>query len=415
MNANEVAFEAVLRAEAPHVIGALARRFGRFDAAEDAAQEAQIAASQQWPRDGVPSEPRSWLIRVGYRRMIDMIRSEQAGRRREEEYVTTDPRFLAPDPGRPLEIDDSLHLLLLCCHPVLSSASQIALTLRVVGGLTTAEIAHAYGVTEQTMAVRISRAKQQLKKAGARFEFTAGDDLHSRVSSVMRVLYLIFNEGYTASAGARLVRPDLASEAIRLARMLRREVPEDPEPAALVALMLLTDARGSTRTDSRGELTPLPQQDRSRWDRGMIAEGTRIIEAAWSNGAVGTYQLQAAIAAVHAEAETADATDWRQIAGLYLALEHLEPGGPVMLARVVAVANAYGHEAALEVLEQLDREHGLMHHPLTTQRAHAVRAHLLERSGRAEAARADFLVAADLTANDVESRFLRSKANNFPA
>ncbi|MFD4422174.1 RNA polymerase sigma factor [Agromyces sp. NPDC058484] len=415
MTTHADALDRVLRAEAPHVVGALARRFGRFDAAEDAAQEALLAASQQWPADGIPSEPRAWLIRVGYRRMVDMIRSAQAERRREEEYVAGAPEFVDPDTRVALNVDDSLHLLLLCCHPVLSSGSQIALTLRAVGGLTTAEIAHAYGVTEQTMAVRISRAKQQLRKAGARFEFSAGDDLAARTTSVRKVLYLVFNEGYTASAGNRLVRADLAAEAIRLARLLHAQSPDDAEATGLLALMLLTDSRRAARADADGKLVPLADQDRGRWDRAMIAEGTGFIESVWSRGPVGPYQVQAAIAAVHAEATTADATDWRQIAALYVALERLEPSGPTMLARVVAVAHAFGAEQALELFDRLDREHGLRELPLTSHRAHAIRAHLLERAGRADAARADFLAAADLTENRVESRYLRGKADDATA
>lgn len=412
MTENADALDRVLREEAPHVVGALARRFGRFEAAEDAAQEAMLAASRQWPEDGVPEEPRSWLIRVGYRRMIDIIRAQQAERRREEEYAAGEPRTVVAGSDAAPAVDDSLHVLLLCCHPVLSPASRIALTLRAVGGLTTAEIAHAYGVTEQTMAVRISRAKQQLKKAGARFELSAPDDLAARVASARRVLYLVFNEGYTASAGDELVRAGLSAEAMRLTRMLHRQLPDDAETAGLLALMLLTDARRAARSDAAGALVPLSEQDRSRWDHGMIAEGAALIATAWAHGPVGAYQLQAAIAAVHDEATRADETDWPQIAGLYLALEQLEPGGPVMLARVVAVAHAYGEQRALELLDRLDADHGLLEHPLTAHRARAVRAHLLERSGSRDAARAEFLAAADLTANLVESRYLHGKADD---
>ncbi len=393
------------------MVGALARRFGRFDAAEDAAQEAMLAAARQWPGEGVPDDPRSWLIRVGYRRMIDLIRAQQADRRRAELYAEESARAGT----EALAVDDSLHVLLLCCHPVLSPASRVALTLRAVGGLTTAEIAHAYGVTEQTMGVRISRAKKQLSKAGARFEFSAADDLSARASSVRKVLYLVFNEGYTATAGDVLERADLATEAIRLTRLLFREAPEDPESAGLLALMLLTHARRAARADAGGGLVPLADQDRGRWDRSMIDEGTALIEAAWSRAPVGPYRLQAAIAAVHDEAGSDAETDWPQIAALYLALEHLEPGGPVMLARIVAVAHAYGEQPALDLLDTLDRAHGLLGHPLTAHRAHAVRAHLLARSGRDDAARAEFLAAADLTANDVESMYLRGRADDSPA
>ncbi|WP_280346257.1 RNA polymerase sigma factor [Nocardia neocaledoniensis] len=401
------ALESALRAEAPHVVGALARRFGRFDAAEDAAQDAMLAAARQWPDEGIPDDPRSWLIRVGYRRMVDLIRAQEADRRRQEEYEAS-----RASAGQALAVDDSLHVLLLCCHPVLSPASRVALTLRAVGGLTTAEIARAYGVSEQTMAVRISRAKQQLRKAGARFEFAAADDLTARVLTVRKVLYLVFNEGYTASAGAELVRADLAAEAIRLARLLHGQFPDDAESAGLLALMLLTHARRAARAGADGALVPLAEQDRSRWDRAMIAEGTALVEEAWPRGAVGAYQLQAAIAAIHAEAPSDAETDWPQIAALYLALEHLEPGGPVMLARVVAVAHAYGAQPALDLLETLDREHGLSQHPLTAHRAHAVRAHLLARSGSSATARTEFLAAAELTANDVEARYLQGKAED---
>lgn len=401
--------EQVLRVEAPHVVGALARRFGRFDQAEDAAQEALIAASEQWPISGIPDAPRSWLVRVGYRRMVDMIRSETAARRREEEDVVRDPHLVHGGGGQALAVDDSLHVLLLCCHPVLSSASQVALTLRAVGGLTTAEIAHAYGVTEQTMGVRISRSKQQLRKAGARFEFGADDDLGSRLSSVQRVLYLVFNEGYAASAGDRLLRADLATEAIRLARLLQEQVPDDPETGALLALMLLTHARRATRADDAGELVLLADQDRSRWDASMITEGAALIGQSWTHDRVGPYQLQAAIAALHATSPSASATDWKQVAGLYLALEHLEPSGPTMLARVVAVAHAFGDARGLDLLAELDAQHGLLQHPLTAQRAYAIRAHLLERAGRRDAAREDYLAAERLATNAVEARYLRGR------
>lgn len=411
MSGRPDAIEEILRTEAPHVIGALTRRFGRFEAAEDAAQEALLAATRQWPQDGVPAEPRSWLVRVGYRRMVDAIRSEQAERRREEEYALADP---ARGGAASIGFDDSLHLLLLCCHPALSSVSQVALTLRAVGGLTTSEIAGAYGVTEQTMGVRISRAKQQLRKIGARFEFSADDDVAERLSSTMKVLYLVFNEGYTASSGRSLVRTDLSAEAIRLARMLHGQTPDDPETTGLLALMLLTDARRAARTDEDGTLVPLADQDRSRWDRGMIAEGIELIESAWTGGAVGVYRIQAAIAAMHADAPTAAATDWEQIAALYLALEQMEPGGPVMLSRVVAVAHAFGDETALELLTKLDQEHGLLQHPLTRHRALAIRAHLLERSGRADEARTDYRLAAELTANEIETRYLHGRADGVP-
>ncbi|WP_417504595.1 RNA polymerase sigma factor [Microbacterium sp.] len=409
MTARPDAIEDLLRTEAPQVLGALVRRFGHFDIAEEATQDALLAASQQWRRDAIPDQPRSWLIRVAYRRMVDALRAESADRRREEQYVASEPH--APfSHAAPADHDDSLNLLLLCCHPALSSASRIALTLRAVGGLTTAEIAHAYGVTEQTMAVRISRAKQQIRKSGARFEFAADDDLSGRLSAVMRVLYLIFNEGYTVTTGTELTRTDLTGEAIRLARLLHALVPDDPESTGLLALMLLIDSRRATRSTSNGDLIPLRDQDRTRWDLDSIREGSDLIRAAWSQGNVGTYRLQAAIAAVHASAPVAEQTDWAQIAALYLALEQVEPSGPVRLARVVAVAHAFGPARATALLEELDREHGLLQHPLTRHRAHAIRAHLREAEGDPTAAREDFLAAADMTTNEPESRYLSRKA-----
>ncbi|AZS47705.1 RNA polymerase sigma factor [Microbacterium oxydans] len=410
MTARTQAIEDLLRTEAPQVLGALVRRFGHFDIAEEAVQDALLTASQQWHPDALPEHPRSWLIRIAYRRMIDTLRAESADRRREEEYVASQPN--PPLSHSPLtDHDDSLNLLLLCCHPALSSASRIALTLRAVGGLTTAEIAHAYGVTEQTMAVRISRAKQQIRKSGARFDLTVDDDFSSRLSAVMRVLYLIFNEGYTVTTGSALTRTDLTGEAVRLTRLLHTLVPEDPEPAGLLALMLLIDSRRATRTTANGDLIPLADQDRTQWDHAMIREGTELIQTAWAHGNVGTYRLQAAIAAVHASAPGAEETDWKQIAALYLALEQVEPSGLVMLARVVAVAHAFGPARANALLEQLDRDHRLLQHPLTRHRAHAIRAHLREAEGDTAAAREDFLAAADLTKNEPESRYLSRKAD----
>ncbi|MGF6824315.1 RNA polymerase sigma factor (sigma-70 family) [Microbacterium sp. ZKA21] len=409
MTARPDAIEDLLRTEAPQVLGALVRRFGHFDIAEEATQDALLAASQQWRPDAIPAQPRSWLIRVAYRRMVDALRAELADRRREEQYVASEPHASFSHPT-PADHDDSLNLLLLCCHPALSSASRIALTLRAVGGLTTAEIAHAYGVTEQTMAVRISRAKQQIRKSGARFEFAADGDLPGRVSAVMRVLYLIFNEGYTVTTGTELIRTDLTGEAIRLARLLHALVPDDPESTGLLALMLLIDSRRATRSTSNGDLIPLRDQDRARWDQESIREGSDLIRAAWSQGNVGTYRLQAAIAAVHASAPVAEQTDWAQIAALYLALEQVEPSGPVRLARVVAVAHAFGPARATALLEELDREHGLLQHPLTRHRAHAIRAHLREAEGDPTAAREDFLAAAHMTTNEPESRYLSRKA-----
>ncbi|MEU6726615.1 sigma-70 family RNA polymerase sigma factor [Nonomuraea wenchangensis] len=407
--------EHLLRTEAPQVLGALVRRFGHFDVAEDAVQEALLAASRTWIADGVPDNPRSWLIRIGYRRMVDLLRSEQARRRREHEAGVAE--LAMQEPARqahpPQEADDSLALLLLCCHPALSATSQVALTLRAVGGLTTAEIAHAFGTAEPTMGTRISRAKQQLARAGARFTPPTGADRDSRMAAVMQVLYLIFNEGYTASAGDELARVDLTREAIRLTRMLRDSLPDDPEVTGLLALMLLTESRRRARTGGDDELVPLEEQDRTRWDPGLIREGTELIDTVWSRREVGPYQLQAAIAAVHAAAATPEQTDWPQIAALYVWLERLSPTAPVRLSRVVAVAQAYGPGRGLALLDDLNRRHRLDQEPLTRQRERAVRAHLLQLTGDAAGAARLYREAADLTGNQVEQRYLLDRADRL--
>ncbi len=406
--------EHLLRTEAPQVLGALVRRFGRFDIAEDAVQEALLTASRTWPSEGVPDNPRSWLIRIGYRRMVDLIRSDQARARREQQAGAAELAMQAPDrrADPAPETDDSLTLLLLCCHPALEPTSQVALTLRAVGGLTTAEIAHAYGTTEPTMGARISRAKQRLARAGARFTPPTDADRDSRMAAVMRVLYLIFNEGYTATAGDRLARVDLTREAIRLTRMLHATLPDDAEVTGLLALMLLTESRRTARTDG-GDLVPLDEQDRTRWDRDLIDEGTALIDGVWNRAETGPYQLQAAIAAVHAAAASPDQTDWAQIAMLYLWLERLTPTAPVQLSRVVAVAHAHGPSRGLALLDDLNQRHHLDQHPLTRQREHAVRARLLQLTGDTTRAAALYRQAADLTANQVEQRYLLNKANTL--
>ncbi|MEV3920874.1 RNA polymerase sigma factor [Actinomadura coerulea] len=404
--------EHLLRTEAPQVLGALVRHFGRFDVAEDAVQEALLAASRDWPAQGVPQDPRSWLIRIGYRRMVDMLRSDQARRRREQEAGMTEPAMRAPDrrAGPPPEVDDSLTLLMLCCHPALSTTSQVALTLRAVGGLTTAEIAHAHGTTEATMGTRISRAKQQLARDGVRFTPPAGADRDARMTAVMRVLYLIFNEGYTATAGRELARVDLTREAIRLTRMLHASLPGDAEVTGLLALMLLTDSRRRARTGAGRELVPLDEQDRALWDPDLIREGTELIDGVWNHGAAGPYRLQAAIAAVHAAAASPEETDWPQIAMLYLWLERLTPTAPIRLSRVVAVARAFGPGRGLALLDDLNGRHHLDRDPLTRQRERAVRAHLLQMTGDNASAAALYREAAALTDNQVEQRYLLGKA-----
>ncbi|WP_432106779.1 RNA polymerase sigma factor [Streptomyces sp. AA1529] len=406
--------ESLLRAEAPQVLGALVRRFGRFDTAEDAVQEALLAAIRTWPTHGVPEDPRSWLIRIGYRRMVDLLRSERARHRREAEAGRTELAMgeTGRREGPPQETDDSLTLLLLCCHPALSHTSQVALTLRAVGGLTTAEIAHAHGTSEATMGTRISRAKQQLTRAGARFTAPTAADLPTRMKAVMRVLYLIFNEGYAASAGDELARLDLTAEAIRLTRKLAATVPHDAEVTGLLALMLLTESRRAARTGEDGRLLPLDAQDRTRWNRSLIQEGTELIDGVWSRGETGPYQLQAAIAALHAAAAP-QRTDWPQIAMLYLWLERLTPTAPVRLSRVVAVARAFGAARGLALLDDLNRRHGLDRAPLTRQRERAVRAHLVQMTGDSAAAALLYREAAALTDNQVERRYLLDEADQL--
>lgn len=411
--------EHLLRTEAPQVLGALVRRFGQFDIAEDAVQEALLAASRTWPADGVPENPRSRLIRIGYRKMVDLLRSDQARRRREREAGLAELAMREParhaDP--PPDTDDSLTLLLLCCHPALSTTSQVALTLRAVGGLTTAEIAHAYGTAENTTGTRISRAKQQLARAGARFTPPSDADRADRVAAVMQVLYLVFNEGYTTSSGDELTRVDLTREAIRLARMLRDSLPADdattPEATGLLALMLLTEARQPARTGDDGELVPLEEQDRSRWRADLIREGTALLDGVRHRREIGPYRLQAAIAAAHTTAASPEQTDWRQIAVLYLWLERLAPTAPVRLSRVVAVARAYGPGRGLALLDELNQRHHLDQDPLTRQRERAVRAHLLQLTGDTTNAAALYREAATLTDNRVEQRYLHDKADRL--
>ncbi len=389
--------EELLRELAPQVLGRLVRRYGDFDACEDAVQEALLAAAQQWPADGVPDNPRGWLITVASRRRIEVLRSE-AARARREEAVSAEP---APEPSS--SVDDSLTLLMLCCHPALTPQSQVALTLRAVGGLTTGEIARAFLVPEATIGQRISRAKAKLH--GARFALPPAAELPSRLAAVLHVLYLIFNEGYTASSGSSLHRVELSAEAIRLTRQLRSELPAEGEVAGLLALMLLTDARRPARTTADGALVPLPEQDRSLWDAEAIAEGTELIAATLRTAPVGPYQLQAAIAAVHDEAGRAEDTDWRQILMLYELLESTAPGPMVTLNRIVAVAMVHGPARGLALLDDVDP--ALKDH----HRLAAVRAHLLELSGDVTAARSAYQEAARLTGSVPEQRYLQSRAD----
>ncbi len=398
------------RREASHVLGALLRRHGDLADCEDAAQEALEAAARQWPVEGTPDSPRGWLIRVASRRLVDRVRAERARDARETAVAWATPddaRHTPPaDVASPSEQDDSLTLLLLCCHPALTRPSQVALTLRAVAGLTTAQVAAAFIVPEPTMAQRLSRARATLTEAGARFVAPAAADLPGRVAAVLDVLHLVFTEGWTASAGDALVDTALTGEALRLTRQLRGWLPDHDEVAGALALMLLTRARQATRTDARGDLVPLAEQDRSRWDAALVAEGATLLAEVLPHGHVGRFQLQAAIAAVHAEAATWVATDWPQISLLYAMLDDVAPSPAVTLNRAVAVAMARGPAAGLAVVEPLLGLPTMRRH----HRTHAVRAHLLEMAGDRPGARQAYAEAARLTASRPEQRYLNARA-----
>ena len=395
-------FDAILREAAPRALGTLVRRHGQFEQCEDAVQEALIAAARQWPVERIPDDPRAWLVAVAQRRLVDAWRSESARRDRERAVFDLEPADSGRGDDAPAgDVDDTLALLVLCCHPALSPSSQLALTLRAVGGLTTAEIARAFLVPEATMAQRISRAKAGIQAAGARFEAPAGGELADRLRIVRHVLYLIFNEGYVASGGESALRVDLTAEAIRITRMLVAAQPDDPENRGLLALMVLTDARRPAR-ERAGELIALAEQDRSLWDAAEIAEGVALVEGTLGTGRPGSYQVQAAIAALHDEAATDAETDWPQILALYDVLQGFGPGPVVTLNRAVALARVEGPEAALAELATLD--------DLPSHRVDAVRAHLLEESGDAAGARAAYLRAARATASVPEQRYLNLRA-----
>ena len=405
MRSETTRIEDLLRELAPQVLGALVRRHGQFDACEDAVQEALLAASLQWAEKGVPDNPRSWMVTVASRRLVDQWRSESARRRREETAAALElpaQEHLSPR-------DDTLTLLFLCGHPSLSMPSQLALTLRAVGGLTTAEIAKAFMVPEATMAQRISRAKERIRSAGMRFELPPEPERADRLRVVMHVLYLIFNEGYTTSSGPDVHRADLTMEAIRLTRMLHQVVPLEGEVAGLLALMLLTDARRAARTTADGSIVPLDEQRRDLWNTVQISEGVALLTRTLGTVPVGPYQLQAAIAAVHDEATSANATDWPQILALYEVLERVSPGPVVTLNRAVAVAMVHGPRAGLALLGTLDADERMAHN----HRLEAVRGHLLELAGDRVAARESYRKAARMTASLPEQRYLALKAANL--
>jgi RNA polymerase sigma factor (sigma-70 family) len=394
--------EGLLRELAPRALGTLVRRYGRFDTCEDAVQEALLAAALQWTQEGIPDSPRSWLVTVASRRLVDEWRSESARRRREE---TTDALELTGQ-GQSSDQDDTLTLLFLCCHPSLSVPSQLALTLRAAGGLTTAEIANAFLVPEATMAQRISRAKQSIKSSGIRFDLPPESQRADRLRVVLQVLYLVFNEGYTTSSGPALHRADLTTEAIRLARLLLGLLPDEGEVAGLLALMLLTDARRAARTAADGSLVPLAEQHRALWNKAQIEQGVALLTRMLGRVPIGPYQLQAAIAAVHDEAPSARETDWPQILALYEVLERVSPGPVVTLNRAVAVAMVNGPRAGLALLGTLDGDERMTH----THRLEAVRGHLLELAGDAIAARESYQRAARMTASVPEQRYLSLRA-----
>jgi len=402
-----VPIETLLRELAPQVLGAVVRRFHDFAAAEDAVQEALLAATMQWPQQGVPDNPRGWLIQVSGRRMMDYLRSEEARRRREAEVALEDAQVAPPADAVPEAVqDDTLTLFFMCCHPSLTPSSAIALTLRAVGGLTTSEIAKAFLVPEATMAQRISRAKASIKASGVPFQLPTRQEQAQRLRAVLHVLYLIFNEGYTSSTGPQLQRLELSQEAIRLTRCVHNLLPDDGEVAGLLALMLLTDARRAARTGPDGELIPLTKQDQTLWDRAEIAEGIALLTAALSKGSIGAYQLQAAIAAVHDEAARAEDTDWAQILALYELLKRMSDNPMVLLNHAIAVAMVHGPSKGLELLREFDSDARIAGH----HRLDAVRAHLLEMAGDPQAAITHYRIAASRTTSIPERNYLITQA-----
>jgi RNA polymerase sigma factor (sigma-70 family) len=407
----DTGFEQLWRECTPRVLAALVRRYGDFDAAEDALQEALLAAAGQWPVEGVPHHPTGWLITVASRRLLDQWRADQARTERERLLAHRTPVEDVPAADEAADGDDSLTLLLLCCHPALPRPAQVALTLRAIGGLSTAQIARAFLVPEATMAQRISRAKARLRQVGARFTMPPARELPDRVAAVAQVLYLIFTEGHASTTGAGLIDISLTAEAIRLARQLHRQLPAAGEVSGLLALMLLTDARRGARIDADGALIPLAQQDRGHWDQAAIAEGIALVEAALPLGPVGPYQLQAAIAAVHAEATAAELTDWAQIETLYRMLSDLTPSPIVTLNHAVAVAMVDGPEAGLRMLEPLLSEDRMRRN----HRLPAVHGHLLELAGRGDEARVAYAHAARLATSIPEQRYLIARAAGIPS
>ncbi len=394
--------EGLLRQLAPQALGAVVRRYGHFADAEDAVQEALVAAAASWPAGGVPDHPLAWLVRVASRRMTDLYRSDEARRRREDVAASWSKE--PPDPAKGQ--DDTLVLFFMCCHPALAPSSAVALTLRALGGLSTREIAAAFLVPEATMAQRISRAKRTLADGGASFALPDVAARTPRLSLVLRVVYLVFSEGYASSGGPDLTRLDLAAEAIRLGRLLHELLPDEPEATALLALMLLTEARRPARTAGDGALVALADQDRARWDRTLIAEGTALAGAALEQPPIGEYAVQAAVAALHDAAPRYEDTDWERILSLYTVLERMTDNPVVRLNRAVAVAMVQGPDAGLALVDELAESGALAR----SHRVHAVRAHLLEQQGDTAAARVEYVTAAAGTDNLRERDYLTLRA-----
>jgi RNA polymerase sigma factor (sigma-70 family) len=404
--------ERVLKHAAPHVLGALLRRSGDFEACEDAVQEAVLAGYASWPSDGIPRDPAAWLITVAHRRLIDQIRSELARVRRETQDAELSLRELeAADAGLSADEDDTLILLFMCCHPALTPISQVALTLRAVGGLATAQIARAFLVSEASMSQRITRAKDKIRRSDEQLRMPSEQERRDRLRAVQHVLYLVFNEGYLASSGPQLQRGDLATEGIRLARLLAGQVPDDGETVGLLALMLLLDSRRAARTRADGALIALDEQDRNLWDRASMDEGIVLITDSLARLQLGPYQIQAAISALHAEAPTAADTDWAQIVALYEVLEAIAPSPMASLGQAVAHAMLHGPEAGLVKLALLADDDRL----ITNHRLHAVRAHLFEQLGDSEIAGSGYLTAAELTDSEMERVYLRVRAARLSA
>ena len=412
--------ERVFREEYGRIIATLIRHSGSFDLAEEALNEAFLSAASTWERDGPPRNPGAWLTTVAQRRLVDAIRRDKtrSDKEPEIEFETTrlrpfaEPASLEETVTYPGEYpDDRLRLIFTCCHPSLGRDAQVALTLRTLGGLTTSEIAHAFLLPESTLAQRLVRAKQKIRLARIPYEVPPLERLSDRLAAVQAVVYLIFNEGYAASTGANLVRNDLCAESIRLGRVLCELLPNEPENIGLLALMLLQDSRRRARVNDRGELVTLEEQDRSLWDRDEIAEGVRLLEQALPMGRVGNYQLQAAIAAVHCEASTADETDWPQIVALYEALMRLSSSPVIALNHAAAVAMAEGVEQGLRLIDTAGAGGALNNYYLF----HAARADLLRRLNRLPEAQAAYERALSLTTNQIEQNYIRRRLNETSA